>query len=83
MLKDPFGLGYICRFCFCKTFEDIDTVIRHLWDNHSLDVGNLVFHDCCVHCDLRNSIFNVQAAVDETFGAGQDVSGNKDGGGQN
>jgi hypothetical protein len=73
MLKDPFGLGYICRFCFCKTFEDIDTVIRHLWDNHSLDV----------HCDLRNSIFNVQAAVDETFGAGQDVSGNKDGGGQN
>jgi hypothetical protein len=75
LLKSPFDREYICRFCPCPSFEDVDSVICHLWDNHSLDVGNLTFYEHCTDCYWRNSFFDIpgqaNAAFDSIQGTGE------------
>jgi hypothetical protein len=82
LIKSPVGLGYICRFCTCTSFEDVDTVIRHLWDNHSLDIENLVFHEHCADCYLRNCVFDIQGSANAAFDTVQENSRKDDGGGR-
>jgi hypothetical protein len=82
IFENPCGMGYICRFCPCSTFEDVNSIIRHLWDNHSLNVENLVFHEHCADCYWQKSFSMIDGPANAAFDVFQCSTEFEDSGGQ-